>query len=142
MSEGNKLQDKTEAKVNKKELCVKEVLSNSNLNLQIVDEEIFNGGGIQGLNEKFKAITNEKVLAACILVLPKAKSVSVIFKNDGGAIVSDSHAHIPHGALVIFIPASQNQHLTSCLNWIAVNYYNQSLFDTGNQTEITRLKII
>ena len=57
---------------------MKEVLPNSNLNLQIVDEEIFNGGRIQGLNEKFKAITNEKVLAACILVLPKAKSVSVI----------------------------------------------------------------
>ena len=139
MTEGNKLQDKLEGQLNKKELCVYEVLRHSNLGLKIEHEDVFTQNNIDAMKDKIKSIVEEKKTAACVVVLPKEVSVSVLFNADGSAIIADSHSHNPHGGLVIYFPSTSSTHVVSCLNWILVKYFNGSLFGEGCQTELTRL---
>ena len=139
MTEGNKLQDKLEGQLNKKELCVYEVLRNSNLGLKIEHEDVFTQNNIDAMKDKIKSIVEEKKTAACVVVLPKEVSVSVLYNADGSAIIADSHSHNPHGGLVIYFPSTSSTHVVSCLNWILVKYLNGSLFGEGCQTELTRL---
>ena len=131
MTEGNKLQDNLEGQLNKKELCVYEVLRHSNLCLKIEHEDVFTQNNIDAMKNKIKSIVEEKKTAACVVVLPKEVSVFVLFNADGSAIIADSHSRNPHRGFVIYFPSTSSTHVVSCLNWILVKCFNGSFLEKG-----------
>ena len=122
---GNQLYDTISDQLNTVNLYDLEVVNYfPNLKLRCGTEE--SHATLQTLQQILETKASNKVIAACIAVLPPDKSVSILFEATGDIWIVDSHSHCNNGPLVNLLPYQCIKSVSRHMDNMCQKYWNSN----------------